>query len=96
MQFIYKNLTVQIIINLDANLIMAFCKGNGPSKFKTGIKNGKKTKIVDYKDLGSINFTINIPINSNEKVFSFIGSEDNLSLGSIMKKVCLEIDKQKT
>lgn len=94
MQFIYKNLTVQLIINLDANVIMAICKGNDSSKFKTGIKDGETIKTVDYKDLGSINFTINVPIDSNKKVFSFDHAGENLYLNLIMKKICKKIDEQ--
>ena len=95
MQFIYKNFLVQIILNLDANLIMAICKGNNPSKFKTGIKSGKIIKTIAYKDMNSINFTINIPIDPNEKDFSFYSAEEYLSSNSIMKRVCKEINKQK-
>ena len=94
MQFIYKNITVQVIINLDANKIMAICNGYDPSKFKTGKRSGKTIKTVAYKDLNSINFTISVPIDSNEKVFSFDRANDNLSVSSIMKKICNKIDER--
>ncbi len=94
MQFIYKNLTVQIIINLDANAIMAFCKGNDPSKFKTEKRSGQTIKTVAFSDLNSINFTVSAPIISNVENFSFDRAGDNLSVSLIMKKICKKIDEQ--
>lgn len=94
MQFIYKNIMVQVIINLDANKIMAICTGTDSSKFKTEKRSGETFKTIDYKDLNSINFTIIEPIDTNKEVFSLDHAGENLSLSSIMKKICIKIDER--
>lgn len=94
MQFIYKNITVQVIINLDANKIMAICSSADTSKYKIEKIFGETFKIVDYKNLKPINFTILESIDSNNEVFSLDHADDNLSFSSITKKICKRIDGQ--
>jgi hypothetical protein len=94
MQFIYKNIIVQVIINLDANKVMAICTSADTSKYKIEKIFDETFKIVDYRDLKPINFTIVESIDPNNEVFSLDNAGENLSLSSIMKKICIKIDEQ--
>ncbi|NJD21991.1 MAG: hypothetical protein FIA82_04900 [Melioribacter sp.] len=94
MKFIYKNVLVEVILNLDANKIMAFCSKSDTSKAKTVKKSGKTIKILNYKDLKPIKFTIVESIHPLNEIFTSDNANDNLANTSIMKKICNKIDEQ--
>jgi hypothetical protein len=84
MKFIHNGVLVELILNFDENLVLAFC-----SKIVN-----PESRLMNYSDLNSQQFSLTEYILGNGEKYSSYEIIREFSINDVILKVCEKIDQQ--